>query len=171
MRRPAGHVDRTAEVVALQMDSTIIDALERLPRQVRSVVLLRFVAGSDYSEVAKQLGIDREKARSLEMRGWRALQVDSSLASLHFDEQVYFWRHRSALSSKYGHIIGPALRQREDRDLRMFEFFDYVRSRRNSPCEFCGTLFSQVLGGRDRHYCSNKCRQASYRARQRALRQ
>jgi hypothetical protein len=169
VKRLTGRSDRTADTVAIQMDNTIIDALDRLPRRIRSVVLLRFVANLDYSQVAKQLDIDRASVQALELRGWKALQSDQSLASLNFDQPTFF-RHRSALRERYEELIGPALREKEDRDIRLYDFMDFVRSRRNVPCEFCGAIFGQVAQGRNRHYCSNKCRQAGYRARQRAMR-
>lgn len=37
----------------------------------------------------------------------------------------------------------------------------------DEPCEQCGRQMTQPDVGRPRHYCSGRCRQRAYRARQR----
>ena len=159
-RRARAIRDRTAESATRDAGDVLIAALERLDARLRSVVLLRFFALRTLDELAELHGVTRERVRQIEYRALLKLREDSELAS--FDiSGGQLSRHRSVILEKYPHLE-PYAREHDERELEMFEQWHEWR---HGACEKCGKEFDRGGDGRPRRFCSNSCRQASYRAR------
>jgi len=77
--RPLNEVDESGESDRLQ---GLSDALEELPEEQRSVLMLRHLVGLTPAEIAEQLGRTEASIHGLHHRGRRALQVELADAGL-----------------------------------------------------------------------------------------
>ncbi|MFL5868619.1 MAG: RNA polymerase sigma factor [Thermoleophilaceae bacterium] len=77
--RPLDEVDDSGESDRLQ---GLSDALEELPEEQRSVLMLRHLVGLTPAEIAEQLGRTEASIHGLHHRGRRALQVELADAGL-----------------------------------------------------------------------------------------
>ena len=78
------------------MESNVVEVLDALPDKERTVVVLRYLEGFDYAEIAKMLRFDEDKAKALEASGKVNIQKHLSSAS-----EDSFWKDKDVSSFLY----------------------------------------------------------------------
>jgi hypothetical protein len=155
---------------AFDETDTLFQVLDTLSERERAVILMRFGLAERYDlseqwgivpngpmtlyEIGQVLGLPRELLTQIEERAMRKLRHPSRSKVLMANDH----------NGKPLDFIDVARKHRATtRDL-----FIYERWKANLiSCAHCGKqdFATRGNGGRPRRYCSNKCRQAAYRAR------
>jgi DNA-binding CsgD family transcriptional regulator len=168
-RRRLSNRDRTADAAlqAVINDSDpLVAAFKDLSELEKNVLVLRFV-GTSFSliEIGKIFGLTPERVRQIESKAMSKLRHPKRN---HYFREYFLefsgdLRLKSAIFQSFSEKTGPMLASQAQAELDQADWL--WRRQHGTDCVQCGERFTPKRSGRPAKFCSNACRQTSYRTR------